>query len=99
MRIVIIGAGPTGLGAAYRLQELGYDNWSIFEASDHVGGLALDERLEIGLRRALRGDDLARELLRNQALDPALLHDGTATGALGSGILIVPRAWPRVKMP
>lgn len=39
-RIVIIGAGPTGLGAAYRLQELGYDDWDIYEQSDHVGGLA-----------------------------------------------------------
>jgi len=37
---VILGAGPTGLGAAYRLQELGYKNWSIFEAADVVGGLA-----------------------------------------------------------
>jgi UDP-galactopyranose mutase len=39
-RIVIIGAGPTGLGAGYRLQELGYDNWVILEANDYVGGLA-----------------------------------------------------------
>src|ERR1017187_1712051 len=37
-KIVIIGAGPTGLGAAYRLQELGYDNWMLCEKSDHVGG-------------------------------------------------------------
>lgn len=28
-KIVILGAGPTGLGAAYRLQELGYRNWGI----------------------------------------------------------------------
>jgi protoporphyrinogen oxidase len=40
MRIVIIGAGPTGLGAAYRLQELGHQDWQMYEASDHVGGLA-----------------------------------------------------------
>ncbi len=40
MKIVIIGAGPTGLGAGYRLRELGYDDWHIYEASDHVGGLA-----------------------------------------------------------
>jgi protoporphyrinogen oxidase len=40
MRIVVIGAGPTGLGAAYRLHELGHDDWHIYEASDHVGGLA-----------------------------------------------------------
>jgi len=40
MRVVIIGAGPTGLGAAYRLQELGHTDWQMYEASDHVGGLA-----------------------------------------------------------
>ncbi len=39
-RIVIIGAGPTGLGAAYRLQELGHSNWNIYEATDTLGGLA-----------------------------------------------------------
>jgi protoporphyrinogen oxidase len=39
-RIVIIGAGPTGLGAAYRLQELGYRDWIVYERDSHVGGLA-----------------------------------------------------------
>ncbi|HYK98088.1 MAG TPA: FAD-dependent oxidoreductase [Candidatus Acidoferrales bacterium] len=39
-RVVIIGAGPTGLGAAYRLSELGHDDWDIYEKSDRVGGLA-----------------------------------------------------------
>ncbi|MEY2398504.1 MAG: hypothetical protein QOJ00_1678 [Actinomycetota bacterium] len=39
-RILILGAGPTGLGAGYRLQELGYDDWDIIEANDYVGGLA-----------------------------------------------------------
>ncbi len=39
-RIVILGAGPTGLGAAYRLQELGHRNWNIYEATDTLGGLA-----------------------------------------------------------
>ncbi|GAA3722089.1 UDP-galactopyranose mutase [Spinactinospora alkalitolerans] len=45
-RLVIIGAGPTGLGAAHRLRELGCDAWVLLEASDGVGGLArsyLDE--------------------------------------------------------
>ncbi len=37
-KILIIGAGPTGLGAAYRLHELGYDNWALYEKSDYVGG-------------------------------------------------------------
>lgn len=39
-RIVIIGAGPAGLGAGYRLHQLGYTNFHIYERGDHIGGLA-----------------------------------------------------------
>ena len=39
-RIVILGAGPTGLGAAHRLSEWGHPDWDIFERNSHVGGLA-----------------------------------------------------------
>ena len=39
-RVIIIGAGPTGLGAAWRLQELGHANWVLYEASNQAGGLA-----------------------------------------------------------
>jgi protoporphyrinogen oxidase len=39
-RIVIIGAGPAGIGAAWRLNELGFANWSLFEQEDHPGGLS-----------------------------------------------------------
>ena len=39
-RIVIIGMGPCGLGAAWRLQELGFNNYKIFDQSFHAGGLA-----------------------------------------------------------
>lgn len=39
-RIAIIGAGPTGLGAAYRLHELGFTNFTVFEKESHAGGLA-----------------------------------------------------------
>jgi protoporphyrinogen oxidase len=39
-RILILGAGPTGLGAAYRLDELGHVNYLILEASEKSGGLA-----------------------------------------------------------
>lgn len=42
-RIVIIGAGPTGLGAAYRLQELGYYEYLVLEAREGPGGLASSE--------------------------------------------------------
>ncbi|MDB5171945.1 MAG: UDP-galactopyranose mutase, partial [Phycisphaerales bacterium] len=39
-KIVIIGAGPTGLGAAYRLKELGYTNFQLYDRHPHIGGLA-----------------------------------------------------------
>lgn len=39
MRVGIIGAGPTGLVAAYDLLKLGHQV-TIYEAADHVGGLA-----------------------------------------------------------
>jgi protoporphyrinogen oxidase len=37
---LILGAGPTGLGAARRLQELGCHDWQMLEASPEAGGLA-----------------------------------------------------------
>lgn len=39
-KVVILGAGPTGLGAGIRLQELGFQNFIIIERDDEVGGLA-----------------------------------------------------------
>ncbi len=39
-RIVIIGAGPTGLGAAYRLKQLGYHNFAVYDRLPNLGGLA-----------------------------------------------------------
>lgn len=39
-KIVIIGAGATGLGAGYRLQELHFSNFQIFEKGNYVGGMA-----------------------------------------------------------
>jgi protoporphyrinogen oxidase len=40
VRYLIIGAGPTGLGAAYRLKELGIDDFLVLEKNEHAGGLA-----------------------------------------------------------
>jgi UDP-galactopyranose mutase len=37
---LIIGAGPTGLGAGYRLRELGEESFLLLERNDYLGGLA-----------------------------------------------------------
>jgi len=54
-RILILGAGPTGLAAGYRLRELGYRNFRILEASDHVGGLAASEQSANGFTYDIGG--------------------------------------------
>ncbi|MEZ4415620.1 MAG: FAD-dependent oxidoreductase [Gemmatimonadota bacterium] len=45
--VAIIGGGPTGLGAATRMEELGHRDWALFDAFPHAGGLSssfVDER-------------------------------------------------------
>jgi protoporphyrinogen oxidase len=39
-RILIIGAGPAGLGCARELVKLGHENWVLCERSSHAGGHA-----------------------------------------------------------
>ncbi len=41
---VIIGAGPTGLGAAHRLRELGQESFLVLEKNGHAGGLSASFR-------------------------------------------------------
>lgn len=43
-QIAIIGAGPTGLGAAYRLAQLGHADFTLYERHPWVGGLAASFR-------------------------------------------------------
>jgi len=38
--VVIVGAGPTGLGAASRLNQLKHESWLLLDAFDEAGGLA-----------------------------------------------------------
>jgi protoporphyrinogen oxidase len=40
MKIVILGAGPTGLGAVHHLNKLNQTDWRLFERNPHVGGLS-----------------------------------------------------------
>ncbi len=45
---VIIGAGPCGLGTAYRLQQLGISDFAVFEKENYAGGLATSFQDEKG---------------------------------------------------
>src|SRR5689334_16542055 len=47
-RVVIIGAGPTGLGAASRLVDLGHSNFALYERQSYAGGLAASFRDDRG---------------------------------------------------
>ncbi len=38
--VLIIGAGPCGIGCARELERLGHHDWLILERGDHAGGLA-----------------------------------------------------------
>lgn len=39
-RVLILGSGPTGLGAAHCLKSLGHTNFHLYDRADRVGGLA-----------------------------------------------------------
>lgn len=79
VKLVIIGAGPTGLGAAYRLQELGYGNWEIYEKKPYIGGLAASFKDNKGFTWDIGGhvlfshydyvDELVDKLLGNEYLN------------------------------
>ncbi len=78
-RVVILGAGPTGLGAAYRLKELGHTNFQIYDRTGQVGGLATSYKDEQGFVWDIGGhvqfshyryfDDLMDKALDAQWLD------------------------------
>lgn len=55
MRILVVGAGPTGISAAWRLAEHGHQDWLLVEAEDHPGGLATSIRDDAGFTWDLGG--------------------------------------------
>ena len=61
--LLIVGAGPTGLGAAWRLAANGKTNWLLCETADDAGGLAGSVVDEQGFTWDLGGhvQDLASE--------------------------------------
>ncbi len=78
VKYLIIGAGPTGLGAAHRLNELGERDFLVLEANDYAGGLAASFTDEEGFTWDIGGhvvfshydyfDQLVDKLLAGQHL-------------------------------
>jgi len=75
-RVVVVGAGPTGLGAAWRLNELGYDNWQLLEAAPQAGGLSSSVVDENGFTWDLGGHVLFSHYSYFDRLMDAALSDG-----------------------
>jgi protoporphyrinogen oxidase len=91
-RIVIIGAGPTGLGAAYRLQEVGYDDYEIYEAEDSAGGLSSSYTDEAGFTWDLGGHvHFSHYPYYDEACRRALGTEGFLTHARKSFIQVMDR--------
>ena len=73
---VIIGAGPTGLGAAHRLLELGIRDFVVLERNSHAGGLSASFKDSAGFTWDIGGHVVfSRYEYFNSLLDELLGED------------------------
>ena len=75
-RVLIIGAGPTGLGAAHRLRELGVEEFVVLEATGSIGGLARSVRDDAGFTYDIGGHVLFSHYEYYDRVVDAALSDG-----------------------
>ncbi|MFX0206342.1 MAG: protoporphyrinogen/coproporphyrinogen oxidase [Candidatus Hodarchaeota archaeon] len=87
-KIIILGAGATGLGSGYRLYELGYNNWCIYEKNDYVGGLGASFKDEYGFIWDIGGHIIFSNYDRFNLLVDNLLGDEILTFTRESWIWI-----------
>lgn len=91
---LIIGAGPTGIGAATRLQEKGLD-WVLLEAENHFGGLSMSFRDDQGFTWDLGGHvQFSHYDTFDRYMDLALGADGWYTHQRESWVWIKKRFVP-----
>lgn len=91
MRIAVIGAGITGLTAAYELAKNGH-TVSIFEESQEIGGLAAGfpihgTSLEKGYHHLFRTDTDIIELVRELGIEDTLMWYKSSMGVVHQGHL------------
>ncbi|MCY7362296.1 MAG: FAD-dependent oxidoreductase, partial [Ignavibacteria bacterium] len=72
-KIIVIGAGPAGLTAAFKLAQAGCDV-NVYEASEHVGGLARSFELwgqivDCGPHRFFSNDTIVNDLFKEVVKD------------------------------
>jgi protoporphyrinogen oxidase len=53
--VLVVGAGPTGLGAATRLHQLGHQDWMLVDSAETAGGLACTDITKEGFLFDLGG--------------------------------------------
>jgi protoporphyrinogen oxidase len=76
-KYVIIGAGPTGIGAAYRLKELGISDFIVLERDSFAGGLATTFKDEKGFYWDIGGHvQFSHYSYFNELMTQALGSDG-----------------------
>lgn len=77
MKILILGAGPAGLGAARRLTDAGHQDWELWEADTVPGGLSRSETDEHGFVWDIGGHVLFSHYgTYDNMMDRALGKDG-----------------------
>lgn len=77
VKYLILGAGPTGLGAAYRLKELGESDFAILDKNGWVGGLAASFRDQNGFTWDIGGHvQFSHYKYFDEVMDLSLGKDG-----------------------
>lgn len=77
VKYLIIGAGPTAMGAAYRLKELGEEDFLLTEKESWVGGLATSFNDDNGFTWDIGGHvQFSHYKYFDQVMDEALGKDG-----------------------
>ncbi len=77
IKYLILGAGPCGLGAGYRLKDLGIDDFLILEKSNRVGGLATSYLDDNGFTWDIGGHvQFSHYNYFDEAMEKALGKDG-----------------------
>jgi protoporphyrinogen oxidase len=73
--ILVLGGGPTGLGAAHELARAGHPSWALFEREAEVGGLARSFRDDHGFTWDVGGHVLFSHYGRFTRVLDAILRD------------------------